>query len=114
MIQVSQGGQFYVNQYLIEQGFADEAEESALSKVRTDPGLPGRQVLCEPIVHGVLRVELIQVSQGGQFYVNQYLIEQGFADESEESALSKVRTDPGLPGRPVLCEPVPHRAGVCL
>ena len=57
-----------MNQYLIEQGFADEAEESALSKVRTDPGLPG-----------------------WQFYVNQYLIEQGFADEAEESALSKVR-----------------------
>ena len=65
------------------------------------------------IVHGVLRVELIQVSQGGQFYVNQYLIEQGFADEAEESALSKVRTDPGLSGWPVLREPVPHRAGVC-
>ena len=43
----------------------------------------------------------------------QYLIEQGFADEAEESALSKVRTDPGLSGRPVLCEPVPHRAGLC-
>ena len=56
---------------------------------------------------------MIQVSQGGQFYVNQYLIEQGFADEAEESALSKVRTDPGLSGWPVLCEPVPHRAGVC-
>ena len=45
--------------------------------------------------------------------MNQYLIEQGFADEAEESALSKVRTDPGLPGWPVLCEPIPHRAGVC-
>lgn len=41
------------------------------------------------IVHGVLRVELIQVAQGGQYYVNQNLIEMGFADETEESALSK-------------------------
>lgn len=41
------------------------------------------------IVHGVLRVELIQVTQRGQFYVNQNLVELGFADETEESALSK-------------------------
>ena len=45
--------------------------------------------------------------------MNQYLKEQGFADEAEESALSKVRTDPGLSGWSVLCEPVPHRAGIC-
>ena len=45
------------------------------------------------IVHGVLRVELIQVAQGGQYYVNQNLIEMGFADETEESALSKVTTE---------------------
>ena len=43
------------------------------------------------IVHGVLRVELIQVTQRGQFYVNQNLVEMGFADETEESALSKVK-----------------------
>ena len=45
--------------------------------------------------------------------MNQYLIEQGFADEAEQIALSKVRTDPGLSGWPVLHESVPHRAGVC-
>ena len=41
----------------------------------------------------MLRVELIQVTQNGQFYMNQYLIDQGFADEAEESALSKVKKD---------------------
>ena len=35
-------------------------------------------------------MELIQVTQRGQFYVNQTLVELGFADEREESGLSKV------------------------
>ncbi|KAL4238351.1 ATP-dependent RNA helicase tdrd9 [Mactra antiquata] len=40
-------------------------------------------------VHGVLRVELIRVTQNSQMYVDQQLIELGFADVAEESNLSK-------------------------
>ena len=45
------------------------------------------------VVHGVLRLELIHVSSqmsDSQFYIAQLLIERGYADTGEESALSKV------------------------
>ncbi|XP_060606288.1 ATP-dependent RNA helicase TDRD9-like isoform X2 [Ruditapes philippinarum] len=42
------------------------------------------------VVHGVLRVDLIHITQQhGQFYVRPRLVEMGFADEAEESSLSK-------------------------
>ena len=45
------------------------------------------------VVHDVLRVELIHMlGNGRQFKTADCLIQQGFADDAEESELSKVRT----------------------
>ena len=42
------------------------------------------------MVHGVLRVQLIDVTPRGQIYVDQKLKDMGYADEAEEGFLSKV------------------------
>ncbi|KAL3874648.1 hypothetical protein ACJMK2_037630 [Sinanodonta woodiana] len=63
--------------------------KEALEIFRTLIAVPRICAQIYSVVHGILRVELIDASAGRQIFINQKMIDDEIADEAEESFLSK-------------------------